>query len=281
MKYLVLSDIHGNNVALDAVLASVPPTRYDKLLVLGDCLGDGPCPDKVLNTLKGYPAVIIGGNREELAVQHFNGLPETQSSLQWKFMRDSLAFLSEAQKADIEGLKFFDTVNDGRLSIKLVHGSPFSVRELLSINSPQRLNECLEAISENILLCGHNHFQFAYINNDKLVLNPGSVGLSQKHEPFRADYALLNIQNGQYSFELNHVHYDGEKIKEEYMARKLWDSTIWGQIAYREMGSGYMYIIGFARHVFGLAKKYNASTKPLDDSIWLQACDSWDWKPAI
>ncbi|MBR6765991.1 MAG: metallophosphoesterase family protein [Clostridia bacterium] len=281
MRYLVLSDIHGNNVALKKVLDTVSPARYDRILVLGDNIGDGPCPDKVLDELISRDAIMIAGNREELANDHFGGFHETQTALQWKFMRDSINHLSSDQRKFIKELNNQRTVNDGGLSVRMVHGSPDSIRELLYYNHHQRLNECLDSIDESILLCGHNHYQFAYLSpTDKLVLNPGSVGLSQKGEAFRADYALLNIFKNQFSFELNHVYYDGESIKKEYIDRGLWDSSIWGQLAFREMSEGKTYIVGFARHVYNLAKSKNAPTHPLDDKIWLEACETWNWVPA-
>lgn len=278
MRYLVLSDIHGNNVALDAVLNTVPANRYDKILVLGDSIGDGPCPDKVLNRLKEVGAIIIAGNREELALQHFDGFAETQTALQWKFMRDSFSYLDDSLR---EFIKTFPSQRSLKhpYSVRTVHGSPFAVRELLYPNNPKRLLECLDSIEEPILLCGHNHCQYARLFDEKLVLNPGSVGLSQMGEPFRADYALLNITN-QFSFELNHVHYSGEMIKKEYTDRNLWDNSIWGKIAYKEMSTGQIYIISFARFVFGLANERNACTHPIEDGIWLEACEKWDWSPA-
>ncbi len=275
----MLSDIHGNNIALDAILDSVPASRYSQVLVLGDNIGDGPCPDKVLARLGELDTVMIAGNRELLATQHYAGLPETQTALQWQFMRDSLAFMSDRQRSFIKSLDINATCTCGDISVRLVHGSPFSVRELLFYNNTQRLNECLEGIAEQILLCGHNHYQFAHLHNEKLVMNPGSVGLSQKGESFRADYAMLNISGNQFSFELNHTYYDGEKIKREYIDRDLWESSIWGRIAYKEMENGKMYINSFARFVYNLAKSKNANSKPLDDSIWLEACEKWDWQP--
>ena len=91
MKFLVLSDIHGNNIALQAVLDKVKNQHYDRVLVLGDNIGDGPCPDKVLNILSQLQPVMIQGNREELACRHFAGFAETQKALQWQFMRESLS----------------------------------------------------------------------------------------------------------------------------------------------------------------------------------------------
>ena len=281
MRYLVLSDIHGNIVALDAVFNAVAKERYDKILVLGDNIGDGPCPDKVLDVLIKKDAIFIAGNREELANDHFNGFSETQTALQWKFMRDSIGFLTNEQRDFIKKLNNQRTVETDGLKIRMVHGSPDSVRELLYYNNHNRLNEVLENIDEDILLCGHNHYQFAYLaQSGKLVLNPGSVGLSQKGESFRADYAILNVNNGQFSFELNHTYYDGEKIKQEYLDRNLWDPTIWGQLAYREMSEGKMYIIGFARFVFNLARSKKVSTHPLSDDVWLEASEKWNWIPA-
>lgn len=280
MKYLLLSDIHGNNVALDAVLSAVDEKSYDKILVMGDNVGDGPSPDKVLDTLLARNAIMIAGNREVLAKDHYNGFAETQTALQWQFMRVSLELLTDAHKEYIFSLSTTRTVKSDGLDILMSHGSPFSIRELLYYYDTKRLDEVLSQVDENIVLCGHNHFQFAYPNDNKLVLNPGSVGLCQKGEAFRADYAILNVSNGQYSFELNHVYYDGEKIKQEYIDRNLWDINIWGKIAYREMATGKKYIIGFARHVFNIAKKKNTPTAPIDDKTWLEATDSWNWVPA-
>lgn len=279
MRYLVLSDIHGNHIALSAVLDRVPAHRYDAILALGDYVGDGPCPDKVLDMLIERNAVMIAGNREDLANAHRNGFAETQTALQWKFMRDSLACLTQEHWALLAGLPEQKTVQAGGLSVRMAHGSPLSVRELLSRHNPDRLQECLNSISEPILLCGHNHDQFAYEHENRLVLNPGSVGLSQKGDPFRADYALLNLSGNQYSFELNHVYYDGGAIQKAYEERDLWHTNLWGQIAYREMAEGKKYIVSFARFVHKLAREANAPIHPIDDFIWKKASETWNWKP--
>lgn len=280
MKYLLLSDIHGNSVALEAIFNAVDEKSYDKILVMGDNVGDGPAPDKVLDMLLARDAIMIAGNREVLAKDHYNGFAETQTALQWQFMRLSLDLLTDAHKEYIFNLPTQRTVNSDGLNIRMVHGSHSSIRELLYYYDTKRLDEVLEEIDEDILLCGHNHFQFAYPKDNKLVLNPGSVGLSQKGEKFRADYAILTISNGQYSFELNHVYYDGEQLKQIYIDRNLWDVNIWGQVAFREMSEGKMYIIGFARHVFNVAKKKNAPTSPIDDETWCEAVSTWNWVPA-
>lgn len=280
MKYLLLSDIHGNSVALEAIFNAVDKKAYDKILVMGDNIGDGPAPDVVLDMLLKRDAIMIAGNREVLAKDHYNGFAETQTALQWQFMRLSLDLLSKQQQEYIFNLPKTLTIKSQGLNIRMVHGSPYAVRELLYYYDTKRLDEVLDNIDEDILLCGHNHFQFAYPRGNKLVLNPGSVGLSQKSEKFRADYAILTVTNGQYSFELNHVYYDGEKIKQLYIDRNLWDINIWGQVAYREMSEGKKYIIGFARHVFNIAKNKNASTAPIDDQTWCEAVASWNWTPA-
>ncbi|MBP5662247.1 MAG: metallophosphoesterase family protein [Clostridia bacterium] len=280
MNYLLLSDIHGNDAALAAVLAAVPTSRYDAILVLGDNVGDGPCPDKVLAELANRGAVQIAGNREELAVRHFDGFAETQAALQWKFMRDSLSFLSASQRDALRTLRNQKFLTDGDLSLRMVHGSPFSFREVLRPENTVRLEEALSAVDEPILLCGHYHYQYAYPCGQKLLLNPGSVGLSQKGEAFRADYALLHLSGNQVSFELNHTYYDGEAVLRSYKERGLWNATLWGRLAYREMSEGKPYIIGFARYVFSLAKQKGVDTHPLDDEIWKEASRTWQWTPA-
>lgn len=280
MKYLVLSDIHGNNIALEQVLSQVFAEQFQKILVLGDNIGDGPCPDKVLDILSERDVLFIQGNREQLAMEHFDGLPATQTALQWDFMRRSLAFLSSEKKAFIRSFPQQTTVEDAGLSLLMVHGSPFSIRELLYPDKTARLSACLDAIAQNILLCGHNHQQYARILDDKLILNPGSVGLCQTGEAFRADYAILELNHGQYKFALHHTYYDGEAIEKEYRRRGLLEGGVWGNIALREMGEGKMYIIGFARFVMEMAKAYGMSIQPIPDEIWREAVKTWDWQPA-
>jgi len=183
-------------------------------------------------------------------------------------MRDGIAVLPPQRSVSSEGL-----------DLLMVHGSPFSVRELLYPTRPDRLSACLDAIPQHILLCGHNHLQFTRIIEDKLVLNPGSVGLCQTGEHFRADYALLEVSHGQYKFALHHTYYDGQAVCREYEDRELFDD-IWGKIAYREMSEGRMYIIGFARYVMEKAKAAGLSIQPIPDEIWLEASQEWDWQPA-
>ena len=163
MRYLILSDIHGNNVALEAVLDRVPSSRYDKILVLGDNIGDGPCPDKVLDILFDRSAIMIAGNREELARDHFNGFHETQKALQWDFMRKSLSFLNKEHLDFVNSSKNQRRIEEPQLAIRMVHGSPDSVRELLYYNNHNRLNECLDSIDEDILLCGQRQHGLAQV----------------------------------------------------------------------------------------------------------------------
>ena len=284
MRFLIISDIHGNSVALDAVLKAVPKNRYNKILVLGDCIGDGPCPDEVINTLSKYDTIMIKGNREQLSCDYMDGTAlETLNSIQWKFMRDTTKLLSDEQINYLRQLPQTRTVSHENVDILMVHGSPFNIRELLYIDKPERITECLDSISQQILLCGHNHSQFAYFHNcngiEKLALNPGSVGLCQTGEAFRADYALLEVHNGQIAFELNHTYYKGNKVKAQFQDRNLFDGHIWGKIAYKEMSEGKLYIISFARYVHELARRKGASTQPIPDDIWIEAEKSWDFKP--
>ena len=279
MRFLILSDIHGNNIALNHILSSVPNERYDKILVLGDNIGDGPCPDKVLQTLMDRDAILIQGNRELLACQHFEGNSITKDALQWDFMRRTLSYLTLRMRRLIAETPQSYSVPADDMSILMVHGSPFFIRELLFPNYPSRLNASLDYINEHILLCGHNHLQFSYIFNDKLALNPGSVGLCQTGEPFRADYALIDVRQGQFSFELNHIYYNGSLIHKEFENRGLFDNGIWGRIAYMEMSEGKMYINSFARFVFQLAKNADLGTDPIPDEIWEKASAEWDWMP--
>ena len=80
MRSLLLTDIHGNIEALDAVLAVVPREAYDRLLVLGDLVGYGASPNEVVDRVRAlHPDVLIRGNHDKVASgvespEHFNFL---------------------------------------------------------------------------------------------------------------------------------------------------------------------------------------------------------------
>ncbi len=186
MRVAVLSDIHSNLVALDAVLAEMP--SVDEVWHLGDVVGYGPHPDAVVERLREINAIGVRGNHDLAAlggreIESFN--VDARRAAEW-----TRATISEATKAWL-GSQPETLEREGYL---LVHGSPRDpIWEYITSTPVARAS--MAAMRTHSGLHGHTHLPVAYIEEDgrletmspgsgssltfdgrRVLLNPGSVG---------------------------------------------------------------------------------------------------------
>jgi predicted phosphodiesterase len=172
----VLSDVHGNAVALEAVLAEVaadPP----ELIVLGGDLTWGPLPRETSRLLQALPApaLLVRGNAEralfELQDEPTRAVKPRERWLLEAHSDDDIAFLRrsvEGASVDVAGLG----------PVRFCHGSPRSDEELITPETPQeRLVEAVAGRPERILVSAHTHLQFDRRVAGMRSVNPGSVGM--------------------------------------------------------------------------------------------------------
>lgn len=222
MRYLVLSDIHGNMPALAAVLGACRPTAYDRLIVLGDLVGYGADPGPVIDRIRALgPHVVVRGNHDKavcglMSVDTFNS--HARDAAIW-----SAAHLSDAQLAYLRDLPAGPLlIDDG---IEAWHGAPADEDQYLVWIDDIRDAAALGR--RPLCLFGHTHVQGAYGSGegrpvvttgegwqrttlqvspaDQWLINPGSVGQPRDGDP-RAAYALLDM-NAQ-TVELRRQVYD-------------------------------------------------------------------------
>jgi predicted phosphodiesterase len=208
MRYLILSDIHANITALDAVLAAAEG-RWDKAICLGDIVGYGPDPNEAVERVRALDCVAIRGNHDKAIAgiteaEEFN--PVARTAVLWSRERlsgESLDFLV--------GLRQGPVFVDG---FCIVHGSIRDEDEYVFV-PPQALEE-LRIAPTALTLFGHTHRQGGFmqrgaglgvINFDPTpknliwslpleegvtyLLNPGSIGQPRDGDP-RAAYAIVD-----------------------------------------------------------------------------------------
>lgn len=205
MRIAVLSDIHANLVALDAVLTHAG--AVDAVWHLGDVVGYGPDPDGVVERLAAVGAVGVRGNHDAAAcggteIDWFN--PDARAAMDWTRSR-----ISPATRRWLEALS--ERGRDGDFT--LVHGSPRDpIWEYVTSIPVARAN--LAALETPFGLHGHTHVPIAYREDDgrveamspgdgsslpldgrRLLLNPGSVGQPRDGIP-SASYAVLDADAG-------------------------------------------------------------------------------------
>ena len=198
MKIAVLSDIHGNKMALEAVFNDIYQNKADHVIILGDLITDLPDETNcVLDLIKSSGSLVIKGNRE-LYLQNNHELLEYDQFLSTKL---AVINLSEVNKHYIKSLpEQISLIFDSELSVRCTHGTPFKIDEHINENDNEAIVNCLSKINENILLCGHTHKQWYKRNIGKIVINPGSVGLNYSGDK-TANYVI--IKKNQTKFKLN------------------------------------------------------------------------------
>ena len=223
MRIAVLSDIHANLPALQAVADDLP--EVDEIWVLGDTVGYGPQPNEVVATLQSLGARSVLGNHDGAAIgtvdaADFN--PEARVAIEW-----TARAIEDNARAYIAALPEVRT--DGELTA--VHGSP---RDPIweYITGPTVAAANFDAFSTRLCLFGHTHLPVAYrsidgavatqpglpgtvaaLDGDRALLNPGSVG--QPRDGLRdAAYGVLELNGaGGGSFEFRRVRYDVDRTQ--------------------------------------------------------------------
>ncbi len=223
MRIALISDIHGNYVALDAILADIRRQAVQQIVCLGDAVQGGAQPAETVQRLRDLHCPIVMGNADAwLLTGQETSSQEQTSPQQWAVRDWSLAQLSDEDKAFIE--QFQPTVE---LSLEMgkkllcFHGSPSSFDDILLPNTPEEDFQRFLGKQDAILLAGgHTHTQQFRRYNDAWYVNPGSVGFAynwqQPQEEFHADpwaeYALLASEDEQMGVEFRHIPFDVERM---------------------------------------------------------------------
>lgn len=211
MKITLLSDIHANFDALLAVLRHAHGQGSDQIILnLGDSVGYGPKPDRVVTFIQAERFINILGNYDQKVID------KTQRKAQWSSVKngDKRAMfawtwhsLSKPARRYLKSLPESRMVDFGGVRILLSHGSPDSINEHLRPETPnERLAELADAHPVDVILCGHSHQAFIREVNGVLFINPGSVGRLDDGDP-RPSYAIMELNTGRLSAQLYRVPY--------------------------------------------------------------------------
>ncbi|WP_323677466.1 metallophosphoesterase family protein [Halorubellus sp. PRR65] len=200
MRVAVISDVHGNRVALDAVLADMP--RVAGVLCAGDVVGYGPWPGECIDLIRREGATTVMGNHDRAVVQDSGFRFNDMAQAGVEYARDVL---------DDEHVEYLADLPDERLAaggrVKVVHGHPNDPDHYTRPNefSPRLLDD------EDVLVMGHTHVQAHEKYGDGIVMNPGSVGQPRDDDPDAA-YALLDLDR--MTVEERRVEYDVDAVQD-------------------------------------------------------------------
>lgn len=246
MNIAVLSDIHGNHVALKTCMEYLEKQDIDAYCFLGDYLGEFPGTRQVMDTLYALrekkTCYIIKGNKEEYQLfglgeghPEWDAYPSTVGMLRYgrqHLTQEDISFLSRLPITDricINGME----------DIRICHGSQRDVREDIRPGRSQN-EEILAGVEEKYMLCGHTHRAMGIQECGKVVWNPGSVGLPIiKEGGMKAQFMILHGGdrdgnkgvNGEWSPEFMALDYDIEYAIQDMRENGLYEiAPYWSRV---------------------------------------------------
>lgn len=223
MRIALISDLHGNEVALRAVFDDIAKAGVDETICLGDVATLGPRPNEVIGMLRDRRCRCIQGNHDAFMldpalIHTYTEVPVVVDAVEWcraRLTPEDLAFLET----------FRTTLSlplDGDATLFLYHGTPRShMEDLLATASPAEVDEMLCGCTGTVLAGGHTHLQMLRQHRGMLIVNPGSVGLPFKEyvagrEPtllLHAEYAMVEAKNGAVNVQLRRVPVDKRAMR--------------------------------------------------------------------
>jgi predicted phosphodiesterase len=241
MKIALISDIHANLPALEAVLADIDNRKPAAIYCLGDLVGYNIWPAEVIGMIRGRRIPALAGNHDydvarmpDVDKSAFNGAGSPSVNKEY-----SNFLISAEDKAYLfslpEHIEVSVPAGAATLQLLFVHGSPRSINEyLLEDHEEQDFIDLLLEHDADILCFGHTHKPFHRIikvpgqaRNKRHVINLGSVGKPKDNDP-RACYVQLSLTEGEEKIgvEFMRVPYDIEKA-----ARAVEDSPLPNEFA--------------------------------------------------
>lgn len=224
-KLALISDVHSNIVALNAVIADIEHCGCKNILCCGDLVGYGPHPNEVIDRVQQLDIPTVMGNYDEAVGFklpacgcHINNQKQkhlSNNSLKWTIWNTSAK-----SREYLRGLPESIEAAIGDKSILIVHSTLQSMTDYMYETDLEKLKHTLNDVEHHIYVYGHTHFPFIKSIEGKMVVNAGSVG-RPKNCDNRATYVVLEFDGYDVRGYIRKVLYDVEKVAREIEASEL------------------------------------------------------------
>ncbi len=291
VKVAVISDIHGNYIALEEILKDAKAQGTEKFIFTGDLINEFPFGNNVINAIKDlqkdFDVYVVKGNREQYLIE-YDEYKYTWENIQFRntvFMRNEL---TDDNFEFIKELPFTLSIKIEDLSFRIFHGSIYNISEFIHNYDDALMEKVAKESEEDILLFGHSHQRIwekeAY---GKMFINAGCSGVS-KMNPKHAEYLIMDIDGKNIDIDERNIEFDTDLLKEEILnSGILNEETVFVNFAYLAVtGGGDMTREFFKRATEEMNKKNAPMVKEdakgvyqkfrlIDDDIWLKLADEY------
>jgi predicted phosphodiesterase len=306
MRYAILSDLHGNLPAFQAVLQDAKLQRIDRFLFLGDYFADMPFPNETVDLMRSLNnALIVKGNKENYLKDLKRRLDAARiSDMLWPLYWSFQTFRPENLQYLIDLPEQLSFTGEDKTTICMIHaparlfpgsgmralGSfdfaqkmrarPFSHREYLTyverhLNADEAFLSAFNALPEGVYLFGHTHLQWHLEQSGKLLINPGSCGFPLDFHTAPA-YTILDCDGLKRHVEERRVPYDVQDAVKALKSSGLYErARPWGDIMIEHLTRGEDRISAFMRLLRQHAIERGDHHQLCSNETWRSAAALW------
>lgn len=216
----IISDVHANVLALEAVLEALRQQGADTIVCLGDLVGYGPSPNETIELVRSAGVLCTLGSSDERIAYDFARRKRPRAGVAEATLEWTREILEPRHVEFLRSLPVQQRLNTPAGRLRFFHGTPETPSERLDLTQdPITIARLLERNRCRILSAGGTHVPYYRELQAGWVIDPGSVGLSLNGEP-GADYALLRIEPDRVEVAMDKVEYD--------FAAVAFDIIAWG-----------------------------------------------------
>ncbi|MBI0583579.1 MAG: metallophosphoesterase family protein [Methanomassiliicoccus sp.] len=213
MNIALISDVHANVVALEAVLEDMGGRGVERILCAGDIVGYYPYPDETVSLLREREVMCIQGNHDRAVLSTGTGGMNPQAGSAAKWTANNIAPFSIAF---LRSLPRHLSLELGGVRVAMYHGAPFDDDHYIFEDEAEEV--LLRMAGCELLVLGHTHVPYIKRFPGGTIVNPGSVGQPRDGDP-DACYAIFDTDRRRAAY--LRVPYDIERVAERTVGSGL------------------------------------------------------------
>ena len=310
MKFAVISDIHGNLPALNAVIEDAEKNNVDHFIFAGDYCLSNPYPDECISRLRELDKKYIIRGNEERYLENLIGRDQStwtdgQMQISYycyrKISSDNLNYLlsmpermrlvqkgvilhmahsSEEFISDCEHREWSVSKVAMRYKDSRITQAEFRADIHRYLNGDRRFNELLGGLENGVYIFGHSHIQWSYRSEDgkKILINPGSCGLPLDCTDAGIPYTVLTILNDDTAVvEERRVPFDVEEYIETLRRSDQFSkANVWSKVIIRELKTRREHLFFLLEFAEKYAEEIGDPQRPFSVSTWERAYELWE-----
>jgi putative phosphoesterase len=230
-----ISDIHGNLLALEAVLEQLERERVDRLVCLGDiCFG--PQAPECLARVQGLDCPVVLGNWDAWSTRGFPVADDPVGMMLYEIGAWWADHLGPEERAFVRTFQpTLELPLENGTRLLCFHGSPHSFNDWIFATTPDEdLEKMFDGVDAPVLIGGHTHLQMLRRFGTSLIVNPGSVGQPFSQwwpQPIRvahwAEYGIVEVNDGRLDVDLRRVPFDVDALLERFRGSGMPHAQWW------------------------------------------------------